>query len=204
MADWITTILLGLAFITVGYGLGSIATGILASRLLGLPDPRQSGSGNPGATNVLRSGNKLAALLTLLGDLVKGFAPVALAHALAGEPWIVATTGLAAFLGHLYPVWFGFRGGKGVATALGILLGLVAWVGLAALATWLAVAVATRISSLAALVTAVLTPLYLGLATAWTPAYLGIGLAMTALIVWRHRGNIENLRQGRETRIGAR
>lgn len=189
------------ALVLAAYLLGSISTAILVCRLAGLPDPRSQGSGNPGATNVLRTGRKGAAIITLLGDLLKGLIPVLIAMALALDPAWVAATGLAAFLGHLYPVYHRFQGGKGVATALGVLLGMHPLAGLATLATWLIAAAAGRISSLSALVAAALTPLYLYLITGETWFVLA-GLAMAALIYWRHRSNIRKLLAGEEPRIG--
>lgn len=193
--------LIGITMIIAGYLIGSIATAIITCRLLGLEDPRRVGSGNPGATNVLRTGGKKAAIITLLGDMLKGLIPVLIAHALGlDEPWIAATA-LAAFLGHLYPVFFGFKGGKGVATALGVLLGLHWGVGLATLATWLVAAAISRISSLSALIAALLAPAFTGWFTgsAWLTAST---LVMTLLIYWRHRSNIRNLLAGTEGRIG--
>ncbi|RMG30655.1 MAG: glycerol-3-phosphate 1-O-acyltransferase [Gammaproteobacteria bacterium] len=183
-----------------GYLLGSISTAILVARHLGGPDPRHVGSGNPGATNMLRVGGKKAGALTLLGDLLKGTLAVLAARWLGAAPPVLALVGLAAFLGHLYPVWFGFRGGKGVATALGVLLGLAPLVGLATAATWLATAFVTRISSLSALVAAALAPLWM----AWLhpePAYAWTTAAMSLLLYWRHRSNIRNLLAGREGKI---
>jgi glycerol-3-phosphate acyltransferase PlsY len=194
------------------YLLGSIAFAIVVSRALGLADPRSFGSGNPGATNVLRSGSKLAAVLTLLLDAAKGWLPVwlaAAAHArgeldAAAVPLVV----LAVFLGHLYPVFFGFRGGKGVATAAGVLLAINPWLGLATLATWLIVALFTRYSSAAALAAAVFAPLYFwfgsGLAWPASPPLLAAVGAIALLIVWRHRGNVAKLLAGTESRIGRR
>ncbi|MEW6728927.1 MAG: glycerol-3-phosphate 1-O-acyltransferase PlsY, partial [Pseudomonadota bacterium] len=167
------------------------------------PDPRTMGSGNPGATNVLRTGRKGAALATLLGDLLKGLLPVALARLLeVGEVTLIATA-LAAFLGHIYPVFFQFRGGKGVATALGVLLGLAPWLGLAVLGVWLLVAATLRYSSLAALIAAATAPVIawgLGLGA---PAIIGVAF-MSALLIARHRGNIQRLLAGTESRIGAK
>jgi glycerol-3-phosphate acyltransferase PlsY len=186
----------------LGYLCGSISTAIIVCRLWRLPDPRTEGSGNPGATNVLRVGGKLPAAITLAGDLLKGLVPVLLARSFGASEWGLAGTALAAFLGHLYPVFFGFMGGKGVATAFGALLGLAPWVACAALATWLAMAVAVRISSVSALTAAVLTPLY-----AWwlkLPVhYVIIILIMVVLLIWRHRSNIYNLWAGTEDRIDA-
>ncbi|TQV65458.1 MAG: glycerol-3-phosphate 1-O-acyltransferase PlsY [Halothiobacillaceae bacterium] len=185
-----------------GYLLGSVATAIVVSRLLGLPDPRTMGSGNPGATNVLRTGRKGAALATLLGDMLKGMIPVIIARLLEASEIVVILTALAAFLGHIYPIFFQFRGGKGVATALGVLLGLSAWLGLAVLGAWLLVAATLRYSSLAALIAAAAAPII-----AWgldmnAPAILGIAL-MSALLIIRHRGNIQRLLNGTESRIGS-
>lgn len=194
---------LDLALPIGAYLLGSIATAIVVSRLLGLPDPRTMGSGNPGATNVLRTGRKGAALATLLGDLLKGLLPVALARLLeVGDVTLIATA-LAAFLGHIYPVFFQFRGGKGVATALGVLLGLAPWLGLAVLGVWLLVAATLRYSSLAALIAAATAP-----AIAWgmnlsTAVIIGVTF-MSALLIARHRGNIQRLLDGTESRIGAK
>lgn len=194
---------LDLALPIGAYLLGSVATAIVVSRLLGLPDPRTMGSGNPGATNVLRTGRKGAALATLLGDLLKGLLPVALARLVeVGEVTLIATA-LAAFLGHIYPVYFQFRGGKGVATALGVLLGLAPWLGLAVLGVWLLVAATLRYSSLAALIAAAAAPVIawgLGLGTA---AIIGVAF-MSALLIARHRGNIQRLLNGTESRIGAK
>ncbi len=174
------------------YLLGSVATAIVVSRLMGLPDPRTQGSGNPGATNVLRLGNKKAAALTLLGDSLKGLLPVLLARLLEVPLEGQALVALAAFLGHLYPVFFGFRGGKGVATALGVLLGLAPLLALLAIVTWLLVFKLTRISAVAALAAATTAPL-----CAWwlsLPAPLvAATLAMTLLTIWRHRTNIREL-----------
>ncbi|ACL74085.1 protein of unknown function DUF205 [Thioalkalivibrio sulfidiphilus HL-EbGr7] len=193
--------LLASALVLGAYLLGSVSTAILVCRLAGLPDPRSQGSGNPGATNVLRTGRKGAAIITLLGDLLKGLVPVLVAHALGLEPVWIAAVALAAFLGHLFPVYHGFRGGKGVATALGVILGIQAWVGLAALATWLIVAAISRISSLSALTAATLTPVYMYLLTGerW---YVAAGVLLAALIYWRHRANIRRLLRGEEPKIG--
>lgn len=189
----------------LAYLIGSVSFAVVTSRAFGLPDPRTYGSKNPGATNVLRSGKKFAAALTLLGDAAKGWVAVALAAAVAprldlGEEW-VAAAGLSVFLGHLYPVFLRFRGGKGVATALGVLLGSDVWLGLSVLATWIAVALIGRISSLAAITAAALAPVYsvYFLGTGW--ATLAV-LAMALLLIWRHRANIRNLLTGREGRIG--
>ncbi len=158
------------------------------------------GSGNPGATNVLRYGGKIAGALTLVGDVTKGAAAAWLASFFASDPWIIAVAGLTVFLGHLYPVFFGFRGGKGVATALGIWLVLVPMACLLLLVTWLFVAVAFRYSSLAALVAGCAAPIYVWW-LAPTGAYVALAGVMTVLIVWRHRANIRNLAAGTEGRI---
>ena len=190
-----------LLMIIAGYLIGSVSSAILVCRLMGLPDPRTSGSLNPGATNVLRIGTKLAAALTLAGDMLKGLIPVVAAHALGLEPLVVGATGLAAFLGHLYPVFFGFKGGKGVATILGVLIGFHWLLGLTVIGTWLAVAAVFRISSLAALVAAALAPAYAW----WLIADQNIAIAtliMTILVFWRHRSNIRNLINGEEKKLG--
>ena len=182
-----------------GYLLGSIPFGMVLARVMGLGNLREIGSGNIGATNVLRTGNKVAAALTLLLDGGKGALAVLLARAIAGEG-AAQLAGLAAFAGHCYPVWLGFRGGKGVATFLGLLLALAWPVGIAACLTWLATAVVARISSLAALVAAVLAPVWalvLGHGAA-----VALATCLAALILWRHRGNIARLRTGTEPRIG--
>ena len=187
--------------VVIAYLFGSISSAVIVSRVMGLADPRTAGSGNPGATNVLRLGGKKAAILTLLGDVLKGALPVLLARALTSEAQIIALVALFAFLGHLYPVFFGFRGGKGVATAFGVLLALNPWVGGAVLATWLVMAFAFRYSSLSAITAAVLAPLYVAL---WLPGlpYLIVTLVMSLLLLWRHRPNIRNLFAGVEGKIG--
>lgn len=190
-----------LLFVVFGYLAGSISTAIIVCRLMGLPDPRNEGSRNPGATNVLRFGGKKAAAITLAGDFVKGVLPVLLARLAGVEEIGLALTALAAFLGHLYPVFFGFEGGKGVATAFGAILGLSWTVALAALATWLTMAFVVRTSSLAALTAAVLAPLF-GWWFGLPPAYDAAILAMVLLLVWRHRSNIRNLLAGAEDKIG--
>ena len=181
-----------------GYVLGSIPFGIVITRAMGLGDLRQIGSGNIGATNVLRTGNKPAALATLILDSGKGAAAVILAR-LALGPDMAAIAGLGAFLGHLYPVWLGFRGGKGVATYLGILLAIGFWAGLATCLTWLATALIFRISSLSALVASLSAAFWLWLFG--HPGAILAALIMAALIWWRHRGNIARLRAGTEPRI---
>ena len=189
------------SLVPLAYLLGSLSTAVIVSRLLGLPDPREQGSKNPGATNVLRLGGKKAAIITLVGDAVKGLIPVVIAQYLEVTPDMLAAVGLAAFLGHLYPAFFGFKGGKGVATALGVLTGFSGWVGLAVLATWVSMAWLFRISSLAALTAATLAPVYVWLLL-HSPVLTGAALAMTLLLISRHRGNIERLLRGEESRIG--
>jgi glycerol-3-phosphate acyltransferase PlsY len=195
-----------------GYQIGSLSFAVLVSRLMGLNDPRTYGSKNPGATNVLRSGNKAAAVITLLLDALKGWLPV-VAVKWWGEAYglgdgTVALVGLTAFLGHLYPVFFRFQGGKGVATAAGVILGFEPWLGLAALATWLIIAFFFRYSSLASIVTAVFAPAYflLGHRVAWNaPGVMVLSLAvMGLLLVWRHSENINRLIAGTESKLGAK
>jgi len=199
------TSVLPLAAALLAYLIGSISFAVVVSRAMGLEDPRAYGSGNPGATNVLRSGNKQAALLTLVFDALKGFAPV-WAVAAFGAPFelgegTAAMVGGAAFLGHLWPVFFRFQGGKGVATAAGVLLGLNPMLGAATLLTWVIVAYFFRYSSLAALVSAVFAPFYQWLIWGFGPATLACAL-MAALLMWRHRANIRKLLDGTEGRIG--
>ena len=190
-----------LAFIAVAYLLGSVSSAIIVCKLMGLPDPRTEGSQNPGATNVLRLGGKKAAAVTLFGDMLKGFVPVLAARFSGIEDWALAATGLAAFLGHLYPLFFGFKGGKGVATLLGVLLGLSWVVGGLTVITWLLMAAVTRISSLSALAATALAPAYVY----WqmhSPPITAACVLMGAILFWRHRGNIRKLLAGEESRIG--
>ncbi len=190
-----------LIFVAAAYLLGSVSFAVVTSRAFGIADPRTYGSGNPGATNVLRSGKKLAAALTLLGDAAKGWGAVMLAMHFSLNEAQVALVAMAVFLGHLFPVFLGFKGGKGVATALGVLLALNAWLGLAALMTWLAMALVFRYSSLAALAAAVGAPIYAALLG--LPHLLIAACAfMSLLLIWRHKQNIYNLLKGSETRIG--
>jgi glycerol-3-phosphate acyltransferase PlsY len=183
-----------------GYLFGSISTAIIVCKLMGLPDPRTTGSRNPGATNVARLGGKKAAALTLAGDMLKGLVPVLIAHALHASPTILAATALAAFLGHLYPVFFGFQGGKGVATALGVIYGLYWPVGLLTTGIWLAMAIVFRYSSLAALTAILLTPLCFLWLLPERPIIIAM-VVLTALLYWRHRSNIANLLSGKEDKI---
>ena len=189
--------------VPLAYLMGSLSTAVIVSKLFGLPDPRQQGSKNPGATNVLRLGGKKAAAITLAGDALKGLIPVMLAQYLGATTDMVAAVGLAAFLGHLYPVFFGFKGGKGVATALGVLSGFSGWVGLSVLATWILMAVVFRYSSLSALTAAILAPVYVWFILK-SPVLAGAALAMALLLVSRHRANIERLLKGEESRLGSK
>jgi glycerol-3-phosphate acyltransferase PlsY len=195
-----------LLFIAGAYLIGSLSFAVIVSRAMRLPDPRQYGSGNPGATNVLRTGRKAAAALTLLGDALKGWVAVALAKTLVPafglDQRVVLLCALAVFVGHLFPVFFRFQGGKGVATALGVLLGLDLWLGLATLATWLATATVFRISSLAALTAAMLAPVYAILLMGWGNTAIAVSV-ITLLLVYRHKSNLVKLVSGREARIGA-
>ncbi len=183
------------------YLLGSLSSAVITSRLMGLPDPREEGSKNPGATNVLRLGGKKAAIITLLGDLLKGVVPLTVAKELVVPGEVMAAVGLAAFLGHLYPVFFGFKGGKGAATALGVLAGYSWLVGLAALLTWLAVAFVSRISSLAALTAAAFAPLYVWFVLR-SPMITVSAVLTSALLFCRHKSNIQRILSGEESKIG--
>ena len=193
--------------VLAAYLIGSLSFAVIVSRGMGLQDPRHYGSGNPGATNVLRSGNKLAAVLTLLFDALKGYVPVLLAQ-VYGPAWglgetTVAFVGLAAFLGHLWPVFFGFKGGKGVATALGVLLALNPWLGAATLLTWIIIAAFFRYSSLASIVAALFAPFYELLIWGVSPALFAV-CAMSLLLLWRHQANMRKLFAGTESRLGAK
>jgi glycerol-3-phosphate acyltransferase PlsY len=204
----IYTILAGVA----AYLVGSLSFAVMVSRVMGLQDPRTFGSRNPGATNVLRSGSKKAAAITLLFDALKGLVPVLLVRRFGAE-WglgdtAVALVALGAFLGHLWPVFFRFQGGKGVATFIGVVFGINLWLGLATAATWLIIAFFFRYSSLASLVASVFAPVYylLGDRVAWyaeTPVVLAL-FVMALLLGWRHRANIERLLQGKESKLGAK
>ncbi len=194
-----------MVFILLAYLLGSIPFAVVASWIFGLPDPRTFGSKNPGATNMLRSGNKAAAILTLLGDAGKGWIAVALAQHFA-PTWgldndVVTAVALVVFLGHVWPVFLRFKGGRGVATAAGVVFGLNTWIGLLAIVTWIIVAAIWRISSLSALVAAALMPVYAWIFLGFEANTLVIFI-MSLLLIWRHKSNIANLITGKESRIG--
>ena len=202
---------LELLLIPIAYLIGSISFAVVVSKCMNLPDPHSYGSGNPGATNVLRTGNKVAAGLTFLGDALKGFLAVVLARAVMGDlpldeylnSWIMGGVVLAVFLGHLFPIFHGFKGGKGVATACGILFGISYVLGIATLGTWIIVAVFLRYSSLAALAAAVFGPIYFVFLFGIRPMALAL-LLICVLLIWRHRSNIQNLLNGTESRIGSK
>jgi glycerol-3-phosphate acyltransferase PlsY len=183
------------------YLIGSLSAAIITCKLMGLPDPRTQGSRNPGATNVMRIAGKKTAALVLLGDMLKGLIPLLAARAFGVEDHILAAVGLAAFLGHLYPIYFGFHGGKGVATSLGILLGLSWLLAAAVLATWLFMARVFRISSLSALTAAIAAPLYTWILLD-SPPLLVMVCVISTMLLWRHRGNIQRLINGAEDKIG--
>ncbi|MFZ3039770.1 MAG: glycerol-3-phosphate 1-O-acyltransferase PlsY [Polynucleobacter sp.] len=200
-----------LLLIPFAYLIGSISFAVVVSKCMRLPDPHSYGSGNPGATNVLRTGNKLAAVLTLTGDALKGFFAVMLARILLGDEsltstlssWLLCVVVIAVFLGHLFPIFHGFKGGKGVATACGILFGINWILGLATLGTWIIVAAFMRYSSLAALAAAVFGPIYFVFLFGFQPMGIAL-LAVCLLLIWRHRSNIHNLINGKESRIGSK
>jgi acyl phosphate:glycerol-3-phosphate acyltransferase len=200
-----------LLLIPIAYLIGSISFAVVVSKCMCLPDPHSYGSGNPGATNVLRTGNKRAAVLTLFGDALKGYIAVMFARMILGDDslsstlssWVLCGVVIAVFLGHLFPVFHGFKGGKGVATACGILFGINWVLGLATLGTWVIVALFMRYSSLAALAAAVFGPIYFVFLFGFQP--MGIALVIVCLLlIWRHRSNIRNLLDGKESRIGAK
>jgi glycerol-3-phosphate acyltransferase PlsY len=196
--------MLTLAFVVAAYLLGSVSFAVLMSKAFALPDPRTYGSQNPGATNVLRSGKKAAAALTLLGDAAKGTVAVVLVQLYAPQNYtLIAAVAIAVFVGHLFPVFLRFKGGKGVATALGVLLALNLWLGLACLCTWLMVALVFRLSSLAALLAAAATPVYAYL-FGLPREYLLVATALSLLLIWRHKANIQNLLAGKESKIGSK
>jgi glycerol-3-phosphate acyltransferase PlsY len=183
--------------VPIAYLIGSISSAIIICRLMGLPDPREQGSGNPGATNVMRIGGKKAAGITLLGDLLKGFIPVYIANILGGSTLLLACIGLAAFIGHLYPVFFKFKGGKGVATSIGVLLGFSWLLGLSFIATWLLIYKIGKVSSASALCASVLSPIF-----AWfivgDASVVGASIIMMLFLLWRHQSNIKRLLAGEE------
>lgn len=184
----------------VAYLMGSISSAILVARIFGMPDPRTVGSGNPGATNILRQGNKAAAVATLIGDIAKGVIPVVIARMVTQDPWILALAAAGSFLGHLFPLFFRFEGGKGVATALGVYLALNPWMGFALILTWLVTAAGFRYSSLAAILTAVMSPLYTFFFLPGLPFFL-LSILVAALLIWRHRANIQRLLSRQEDKI---
>ncbi|WP_455212220.1 glycerol-3-phosphate 1-O-acyltransferase PlsY [Kaarinaea lacus] len=188
------------AFALIAYLFGSLSTAIIVCKIMGLPDPRSLGSKNPGATNVLRYGGKKAAVITLLGDGLKGFLPVLAAKLLGQGHGNLEIIALAAFFGHLYPVFFQFKGGKGVATALGVFLAMSLPVALSMLVTWLIMAFVFNISSLAALTAASLAPLFVWY---WEPdkAFIVMSIILCVVLIWRHRSNIKNLIKGAEGKI---
>ena len=202
---------LALLLIPVAYLIGSVSFAVVVSKCMRLPDPHTYGSGNPGATNVLRTGNKLAAVLTLIGDALKGYIAVMLARVLLGDEsltstlgsWVLSGVVIAVFLGHLFPIFHGFKGGKGVATACGILFGINWILGAATLSTWIIVAMFMRYSSLAALAAAVFGPIYFVFLFGFQPMGAAL-LVVCALLIWRHRSNIQNLMNGTESRIGSK
>lgn len=196
-------IILIIGFALFGYLLGSVSTAIITCKLMGLADPRTVGSNNPGATNVLRAGGKKAAAITLFGDMLKGLIPVLIAVILAMPDEVIAATGIAAFLGHLYPVYYGFKGGKGVATILGVLLGIHWQLGLGTIFIWLAMAFTFRYSSLSALVAATGSPILSWFITGSQIITASVAV-MAAILIWRHRSNISNLLSGKEDKIGSK
>ena len=205
------TLTLDLLLIPLAYLIGSISFAVVVSKCMNLPDPHSYGSGNPGATNVLRTGNKLAAALTFLGDALKGYFAVMITRLILGDQsltaslgsWVLCGVVLAVFLGHLFPIFHGFKGGKGVATACGILFGVNVILGVATLSTWIIVAVFLRYSSLAALAAAIFGPIYFVFLFGFQPMGIAL-LAVCLLLIWRHRSNIQNLLNGTESRIGSK
>ena len=198
-----------IVFIVTAYLIGSLSFAVIVSRMFGLPDPHSYGSGNPGATNVLRTGRRLAALLTLAGDCGKGALAVILARHFAADYGVdkmngIALVALAVFLGHLYPVFFRFKGGKGVATALGILCAIDLWLGLATLASWLVIMLFFRTVSLASIIAAVFAPFYTGWLFGMASPLLPGVLAIAALLIYRHKENIQRLLAGKEGRVGVK
>jgi len=189
--------MIGWLLIPAAYFLGSVSCAIIVCRLMSLPDPRGQGSGNPGATNVMRIGGKKAAGITLFGDMLKGFLPVYMANSLGASILLLALIGLAAFFGHLYPAFFGFKGGKGVATSLGVLLGFSWFLGFAVIGTWLLVYKLRKISSLSALIASVVSPIYAWLILG-SREFVLAALTMTVFLLYRHKSNIQRLLAGEE------
>jgi len=192
-----------LIYALAGYLVGSVSTAIITCKLMGREDPRSVGSNNPGATNVLRHGGKKAAIITLIGDMLKGLAPVIAVTMIEPAAAAIAITGLGAFLGHVFPVYYGFKGGKGVATYYGVLLGFSWMAGIAALLIWLLTAFVSKISSLSALFSALSAPFILWYSSHSPELTVILGL-MTALLFWRHRSNIRNIIEGKEHKIGVK
>lgn len=193
--------LLDLVLIFLSYLMGSLSSAIIVCKIMRLPDPRGEGSGNPGATNVLRFGGKKAAAITLAGDMLKGLIPVLIVKYMGMSEETIALVGFAAFIGHLYPVFFQFKGGKGVATMLGVMFGFSWWIGLATAGTWLLMAKIVKVSSLSALVATALAPVYVWY---WfnNMTAIVVTIVMTIILFWRHRSNIQNLVKGTEDAIG--
>ena len=196
-------IILILAYALFGYLLGSLSTAIITCKIMGLPDPRTVGSNNPGATNVLRSGGKKAAAITLIGDMLKGAIPVLLVASFTSSAPIIAATGLGAFLGHVFPVYYNFKGGKGVATLLGVLLGTSWMTGLGTIGVWLLMAFSFKYSSLSALIAALFAPVQIWYFTGSTEMAICAAI-MSLILFWRHQNNIRNLLSGNESKIGAK
>ena len=194
-------IILIIGFALFGYLLGSVSTAIITCKLMGLKDPRTVGSNNPGATNVLRQGGKKAAAITLFGDMLKGLIPVLIAVSMRTPDAAIAAAGVSAFLGHLYPVYYGFKGGKGVATILGVLLGIHWQLGLGTIAIWLIMAFTFRYSSLSALVASACSPALAWFITQSQVITLSVAF-MAVILIWRHQSNIKNLLSGKEDKIG--
>ncbi len=192
-----------LIYALAGYLVGSVSAAIITCKLMGLEDPRSVGSNNPGATNVLRHGGKKAAIITLIGDMLKGLIPVIAVTLIEPAAGAIALTGLGAFLGHVFPVYYGFKGGKGVATFYGVLLGFSWIAGIAALLVWLLIAFISKISSLSALVSALCAPFILWQASHSPELTMMLGL-MTLLLFWRHRSNVRNIIEGKEHKIGVK
>ena len=198
---FIPVTLIPIVWIIAAYLIGSISFGIIFSKLFGLPDPRTVGSGNIGATNIARSGKKLPAVLTLLGDALKGWLPVWFALQSNMLMWVVASVGLAVLFGHLYPIYHKFKGGKGVATALGVMLAISIWLAVAAVVTWAIVFAFSRYSSLGSIAASVLTPIYAWFLLPYKD-YVLMVLLMAIMLVWRHRSNIQKLLAGTEAGFG--